>query len=171
VDQREADINALIRQHDRLLRYCQRRYGLSVRGSSPDDYREAALEGLIRAYDTFDPEAGCRFSSWLLWKVRDAVQNQCRQFQREWTARLDPLPLNDTAVYHPEPPVKPNPELGAILNRIPGREGKLLRVMVRDGLSIADAGATLGLAPRIAAMVYARAVRRAREIANDDDDD
>lgn len=165
---RDADINALIVKHDRLLRYCQRRYGLLARGVEAEDYHSAALLGLCRAYDTFEPSRGCRFSTWLFWRVRIAVQAEHKRHARSDWAGLDPLPLNDGILaLTPCPAARVAPKFSASLDALPGNQGRMLRLMVRDGLTVEDAGAALGLTRVGAKTVYTRAVRRARQIVSD----
>ena len=41
-------------------------------GVTVDDLQQAGFLGLLRALETFDPAAGCKFSTWLVYHVRAA---------------------------------------------------------------------------------------------------
>ncbi len=42
-------------------------------GGCWDDYVSAGNEAFVLAYDTFDPDKGTVFSTWLWWKIRHAI--------------------------------------------------------------------------------------------------
>ena len=53
--------NELIEEHSRLAEALARRF--AHRGESPDDLRQVALVGLLKAVERFDPSRGVQFSS------------------------------------------------------------------------------------------------------------
>ena len=53
--------NELVEEHVRLAEFLARRF--SHRGESPDDLRQVALVGLLKAVERFEPDRGLQFSS------------------------------------------------------------------------------------------------------------
>lgn len=156
----------MVRQYDRLIRWYCRRYGRCVKGSTPDDHYSVAIIGAIDAYDTFDPARGVQFRTHLRCRVRAALTHEFDPRREDTAMSVDDI---DTL---PQPePDQPRATLSRdqfdVISRVPGREGRLLRRMVEDGQSVAEAGRALGMEPCVARCVWMRAVRRARIIANE----
>jgi RNA polymerase sigma-B factor len=60
--------NELVEEHIRLAEFLARRF--AHRGETPDDLRQVALVGLLKAVERFEPDRGLQFSSFATWAVR-----------------------------------------------------------------------------------------------------
>ena len=73
--------NELVEEHVRLAEFLARRF--SHRGESPDDLRQVALVGLLKAVERFEPDRGLQFSSFATPTITGELT---RHFRDRWRA-------------------------------------------------------------------------------------
>jgi RNA polymerase sigma-B factor len=76
--------NQLVEEHMRLAEFLARRF--SHRGESPDDLRQVALVGLLKAVERFEPDRGLQFSSFATPTITGELKRHFRD--RGWAVRV-----------------------------------------------------------------------------------
>ena len=76
--------NELVEEHVRLAEFLARRF--SHRGESPDDLRQVALVGLLKAVERFEPDRGLQFSSFATPTITGELKRHFRD--RGWAVRV-----------------------------------------------------------------------------------
>lgn len=150
-----------------------------------DDLVADGNEALVTAFASFDATRGVPFACWATIRVRGAILDGVRREAR-WrrrhladaeltrllagfaTAAALPLVLDDRGLLHD---VTPEDEVShkelvtrarAAIRSLPSLEQRLVLHHYYDDLSLADAGAALGLSRSWASRLHARALSRIR---------
>ena len=76
--------NQLVEEHMRLAEFLARRF--SHRGESPDDLRQVALVGLLKAVERFEPDRGLQFSSFATPTITGELKRHFRD--KGWAVRV-----------------------------------------------------------------------------------
>jgi RNA polymerase sigma-B factor len=76
--------NELVEEHMRLAEFLARRF--AHRGESPDDLRQVALVGLLKAVERFEPDRGLQFSSFATPTITGELKRHFRD--RGWAVRV-----------------------------------------------------------------------------------
>jgi RNA polymerase sigma-B factor len=76
--------NELVEEHMRLAEFLARRF--AHRGESPDDLRQVALVGLLKAVERFEPDRGLQFSSFATPTITGELKRYFRD--RGWAVRV-----------------------------------------------------------------------------------
>jgi RNA polymerase sigma-B factor len=76
--------NELVEEHVRLAEFLARRF--AHRGESPDDLRQVALVGLLKAVERFEPDRGLQFSSFATPTITGELKRHFRD--RGWAVRV-----------------------------------------------------------------------------------
>lgn len=76
--------NELVEEHVRLAEFLARRF--SHRGESPDDLRQVALVGLLKAVERFEPDRGLQFSSFATPTITGELKRHFRD--HGWAVRV-----------------------------------------------------------------------------------
>src|SRR5437016_13502091 len=76
--------NELVEEHVRLAEFLARRF--AHRGESPDDLRQVALVGLLKAVERFEPDRGLQFSSFATPTIPGQLKRHFRD--RGWAVRV-----------------------------------------------------------------------------------
>jgi len=76
--------NELVEEHVRLAEFLARRF--SHRGESPDDLRQVALVGLLKAVERFEPDRGLQFSSFATPTITGELKRHFRD--RGWSVTV-----------------------------------------------------------------------------------
>jgi RNA polymerase sigma-B factor len=76
--------NQLVEEHMRLAEFLARRF--AHRGESPDDLRQVALVGLLKAVERFEPDRGLQFSSFATPTITGELKRYFRD--RGWAVRV-----------------------------------------------------------------------------------
>src|ERR671939_1208545 len=76
--------NELVEDHVRLAEFLARRF--SHRGESPDDLRQVALVGLLKAVERFEPDRGLQFSTFATPTIVGELKRHFRD--RGWAVRV-----------------------------------------------------------------------------------
>lgn len=75
------DVNAIVRDHARFARSIAQRFGGWLMPEHMDDFTQAAMIGVAKAAETYDPARGS-FITWAFPCARSAVVNELRRHQR-----------------------------------------------------------------------------------------
>jgi RNA polymerase sigma-B factor len=76
--------NQLVEEHMRLAEFLARRF--SHRGESPEDLRQVALVGLLKAVERFEPDRGLQFSSFATPTITGELKRHFRD--KGWAVRV-----------------------------------------------------------------------------------
>jgi RNA polymerase sigma-B factor len=76
--------NELVEEHMRLAEFLARRF--AHRGEQPDDLRQVALVGLLKAVERFEPDRGLQFSSFATPTITGELKRYFRD--RGWAVRV-----------------------------------------------------------------------------------
>ena len=76
--------NELVEEHMRLAEFLARRF--AHRGETPDDLRQVALVGLLKAVERFEPDRGLQFSSFATPTITGELKRHFRD--RGWAVRV-----------------------------------------------------------------------------------
>jgi RNA polymerase sigma-B factor len=76
--------NELVEEHIRLAEFLARRF--AHRGETPDDLRQVALVGLLKAVERFEPDRGLQFSSFATPTITGELKRHFRD--RGWAVRV-----------------------------------------------------------------------------------
>jgi RNA polymerase sigma factor for flagellar operon FliA len=159
----------LIHDHLHLVRTIARRVRRELDGRHDlDDLEGHGMEGLIQAAERFDPRRGVRFSTFAGYRIRgamyDAVRQLGRQRRREQVAEAgspdaveaqrSDVPAVDCVLVDREHVVA----LRDALDKLPGRERRMIRAMYFGGRQLGAVGASLGLSVSWASRIHARAL-------------
>ena len=131
--------NELVERYLRLAEFLARRF--SNRGESPEDLRQVALVGLIKAVERFDPDRGLMFSSFATPTITGELKRHVRD--RGWAVRV-PRRLQELHLQLDKTTARLTQELGRPPTpaEIARREG----VLEEDVLESMEAGSLYRLA-------------------------
>jgi len=76
--------NQLVEEHMRLAEFLARRF--SHRGEAPEDLRQVALVGLLKAVERFEPDRGLQFSSFATPTITGELKRHFRD--KGWAVRV-----------------------------------------------------------------------------------
>jgi RNA polymerase sigma factor (sigma-70 family) len=185
-------VETLIRDNVRLVHAAAARHTRrGVRPDSLEDVRADALVGLWRAARKFDPASGRRFSTYahpiIEYAIIDGLRKRTGRVSgakarpAAWFRANRPVSLEcsmkgtwrveksrEDGTLHDviaDPHVEPDLDACEYLLRgVPARERRVLMATVVEGLSGEEVAAELGCAESNVSLIYAKAIRTAREL-------
>jgi RNA polymerase sigma-B factor len=131
--------NQLVEEHMRLAEFLARRF--SHRGESPDDLRQVALVGLLKAVERFEPDRGLQFSSFATPTITGELKRHFRD--KGWAVRV-PRRIQELHLELDRTVADLNQELGR--PPTPGEIAQRAGVLEEDVLESMEAGSLYRLA-------------------------
>lgn len=137
--------------------------------------REAAVDGLIRAAQGYDPARSARFTTYASLWIRAAMQDLHRKEAR----RVHAVPFSTIEAGNPEgrplavlAPPDPDPFAGEILELarcvLPEREGQVIRLHYAEGWTNVKIGRLLGVSKERVRQIRHEALARLRQYLKED---
>lgn len=165
VSEAPADIEAWIKANKGLILYWVKRRPYPTHFEAEDAY-SAALVGVMKAVQTFDPARGCKFNTLVVWKIRGAIRDEAvkvgRRMRRERPTALKADITLDTF----EDWVRAIPDnaerLPVAISRLTDRQRQVIHLRYFEGMKGPEISEALGISKQRVGQLEQTAIERLR---------